>query len=303
MISILIPVYNFDLTSMVSCLSNAIEDSEIYNEIIIGDDGCEKSYRSTFQKLARLKKVRLLVSEKNIGRAAIRNRLAEIASCDYLLYIDADALIPAHASQYLDKWVNYMNTSPVVCGGTAYRDVPPDDPDRYLRWQYGYYKEQKYAKKRNRKPYASFSGFNFLIEKEVLKRVRFNEELRNYGHEDTLLGYQLMKAGIPLLHIDNQLIHDGLDNNREFIIKTREGVQNLSILYDKVTDKKALIRSVKLLRVFKKLHTIGITRVLALIYKKNKRRIEVMLRSRKSSLKIFSVYKLGLFCYYRHGYK
>jgi len=303
MISILIPVYNFDLTSMVSYLSKAIEDSEIYNEIIIGADGCEESYKSTFQKLARLKKVSLLVSEENIGRAAIRNRLAERATCDWLLYIDADALMPASASQYLDKWENFMNTAPVVCGGTAYRDVPPDDPDRYLRWHYGYQKEQKFAKKRNRKPYASFSGFNFLIKREVLKQVRFNEKLRNYGHEDTLLGYQLMKTGIPLLHIDNQLIHDGLDNNREFIIKTREGVQNLSILYDKVGDQKAFIRSVKLLGTFKKLQTIGITRLLALLYKKKKKSIEIMLLSRNCSLKIFSVYKLGLFCYYRYGYK
>ncbi|MEZ5000391.1 MAG: hypothetical protein R2744_00740 [Bacteroidales bacterium] len=40
-----------------------------------------------------------------------------------------------------------------------------------------YSQEQKSARYRNKHPYSSFSGFNFLIEKSVFLKLRFNEDL------------------------------------------------------------------------------------------------------------------------------
>ena len=97
----------------------------------------------------------------------------------------------------------------------------------------------KKAAERNKHPHASFSTFNVLIERSVFSKIRFNEELKQYGYEDTLLGYQLKKAGINILHIDNGLIHEGLESNRDFLTKTKLGIENLSKLYDNVTDKKS----------------------------------------------------------------
>ena len=131
MITILIPVYNYDLTPLVNCLHQVIEDSNIYDEIIIGADGCDTSCIKTFRALAKLPKVKLFISKPNIGRAAIRNRLTDEAKGSHVLFIDADALIEGSASFYLNKWVEDINIAPVICGGTAYRDLPPDDPDKH----------------------------------------------------------------------------------------------------------------------------------------------------------------------------
>lgn len=301
MISVLIPVYNFDISFLVSCLHQEVVQSEIFNEIIIGADGCDEKYLKIYKSLEKLEGVKLFISGQNIGRAGIRNRLAEKAAGSHLLFIDADALIQGNALPYLNNYINSLNSAPVICGGTAYRPVPPDDPDLYLRWNYGTHREEKKAKKRNKSPYASFSGFNFIVSKEVLLRIKFNEELKKYGHEDTLFGYQLRKAAVPVLHIDNPLVHDGIETNREFILKTQEGVHNLNLLYDMVTDKATFVRTVKLLRLYRYLSFFGITYLLARTYKKHRRRIEIFLRRRKSTLFIFSLYKLSLFCYYRTG--
>jgi glycosyltransferase involved in cell wall biosynthesis len=152
MISILIPVYNYDITSFINCLSGAIEDSEFYNEIIIGADGCDKSFIDSYQKLALLPGVKLHISEENIGRASIRNQLAEKSTGSHLLYIDADALAQPNVREFLLKYVDHLGVAPVICGGTSYREVPPDDPDRYLRWHYGYYRERPDARRRNKAP-------------------------------------------------------------------------------------------------------------------------------------------------------
>ncbi len=302
MISLLVPVYNYDVTSLINCLHGAIEDSQIFTEIIIGADGCDPVYTEQIKSLTNLPKVKNYISSKNLGRATIRNRLADQSTGNYLLYIEADSLISGDAKQYFEKWANYINAAPVICGGTAYKDSPPADPDKYLRWHYGYFREQRTLKQRNRNPYGSFTGFNFMIEKELMAKIRFNEELKKYGHEDTLFAYQLKKAGIKCLHIDNQLVHDGIESNLEFIRKTKEGIYNLNILYNKVTDIKEFAGTARLIKIFRILKVIGISKLLALLYKKRKRRIEVIMRSGKCSLRLFFLYKLSLFSYFRYGY-
>lgn len=299
MISVLIPVFNYDISFLVSCLQQSVSESEILLEIVIGADGCDKNHIMSYQALGKLEGVRLIVSEENIGRAGIRNRLAESAKGDFLLFIDADAMIQGNSSPFINRYAENISRAKVICGGTSYRSIPPDDPDRFLRWNYGIHREQINAKNRNKYPYSSFSGFNFMVEKSVFLKLRFNEDLRRYGHEDTLFGYQLRKAGIRIFHIDNPLVHEGIETNREFITKTQDGIQNLSLLYDKVTDKRTFTKSVKLLRLYRWLNIFGITFIIAVVYKRNKRKIEIYLRRRKSTLLIFSLYKLALFSYCR----
>ncbi|MDX2414420.1 MAG: glycosyltransferase [Bacteroidales bacterium] len=299
MISILIPVYDFDVTSLVNGLHSVIINSEVYCEIIIGADGCSDKYIDDYKMLTELEKVHLHIEHKNVGRAAIRNKLADKSCGAHLLYLDADALIVSSAKVFLGTYIQYLNSAPVICGGVKYRDTAPDDPDKFLRWRYGHKREQKNAKTRNKDAYASFSGFNFLVQKELLHKIRFNEELRMYGHEDTLFGYQLRIAKVPILHIDNALIHDGLEPNRIFIQKTQEGISNLSLLYDQVTNRKLFTSMVRLLRLYKYLKYFGIDRIINRFFISKRRRFEIMLRSHKTSVRTFDFYKLALLCHHR----
>jgi len=298
MISILIPVYNFDIAVLVHSLREAIVDIPEYKEILIGDDGSTNEYVSRYGLLLN-GNVRLISAGKNIGRSAIRNRLAEEASGDHILFIDADAMIPGTAHKYLRNWLSSINDADVICGGILYPDFPPADPDKILRWKYGKKMEQRKASDRNRHPHARFSGFNFLVERDVFMKIRFNEELKQYGHEDTLLGYQLLKAGINILHIDNPLIHDGVETNSDYIAKTKQGIENLSILCDKVTDKKAFASSVRLVRTYDKLSWLGISPFFAGFYIRYRERMEIRLDSSNPSLLLFRLFKMSLFSTYR----
>jgi glycosyltransferase involved in cell wall biosynthesis len=302
MISILIPVNNFDIVALVYSLKNALEKVPEFCEIIIGDDGSTHEFREKYLSLAG-GGVRVIVSEKNIGRAAIKNKLALEAKGDHLLFLDADAMLPGTAEAYLLKWIPMVNIARVVSGGILYHESPPGDPDYLLRWKYGRWREQKKASDRNKHPHASFTTFNFMIEKSVFSRIRFHEELKQYGHEDTLLGYQLKKAGIEILHIDNPLVHEGLETNREFLNKTRLGIENLSKLFDIVTDKRAFSASEQILRIYNKLHIFRLTRILAGIYIRYRDRMEKQLDSGKKSLLLFSFYKMSMFCTFREIHK
>jgi GT2 family glycosyltransferase len=267
-------------------------------EILIGDDGSSPEYIEKYRSL-ETENVRVISSEKNIGRAAIRNKLALEARGDLFLFIDADVMIPGTADAYITKWLPFIEKSRVICGGTLYHESPPGDPDKLLRWMYGRHREQKSAAERNKHPHAGFSTFNVLIDRNIFSKIRFNEELKQYGHEDTLLGYQLKKAGINILHIENGLLHEGLETNRDFLIKTRLGIENLSKLYDKVTDKGSFSETVLLLKIYDKLKYFGMTRILAAIFIKYRDRMERRLDSGKISMLLFGFYKMSMFCTFR----
>ena len=298
MISILIPVNNYDIVALVHSMKDGLEKVPEYCEILIGDDGSASEFRNKYLPVSG-GSVRIISSEKNIGRSAIRNKLALEAKGDHLLFIDADAMIPGTGEAYLLKWLPVIKTARVICGGVMYNETAPGDPDKILRWKYGRMREQKKASERNKHPHWNFSTFNFLIDKSVFSKIRFNEELKQYGHEDTLLGYQLKKAGIDVLHIENGLLHEGLESNREFLNKTKLGIENLSQLYDKVTDKRTFSQAVRMLKIYNKLSIFRLTRILAGIFIHYRERMEIRLDASKISLWLFGFYKVCMFCTYR----
>ena len=297
-ISILIPVNDFDVVALVRSMSGGMDKVREFCEIIIGDDGSSEEFRKMYLSLED-EKVKVIVSKENIGRAAIRNRLITESKGDFLLFLDADAMIPGTAEAFLLKWRTYIKYSRVICGGILYSNTPPGDPDKILRWKYGRKRDQKKASERNKHPYKRFSTFNVLIDKTIFSRLRFYEELKKYGFEDILFGYQLKKAGIDVMHIDNGLVHEGLETNKEFLTKTKFSIENLSRLYDNVTDKRTFTSVVRLLQVYRWLRFFHLTRILAGFFIRYRDWMEIKLDSAKISLALFRFYKISMFCTYR----
>ena len=301
-ISLLIPVCDYDIVALVYSMKSCIGRIPELTEIIIGDDGSSPDYKAKYRSLEG-DGVKILDSPVNIGRAAIRNRLALEAKGDFLLFIDADTMIPGTAEAYIRKWIPVMSASRVACGGVIYHESPPGDPDRMLRWKYGRKKDELKASERNKRPYQKFSTFNVLFDHTIFSKLRFNEELKQYGHEDTLMSYQLRKAGISVLHIDNGLLHEGLESNREFLNKAKLGIENLSKLYDMVTDKLTFSSTVRMLQIYNILKLFRLTLILAGIYIRYRERMELKIDSSNPPLWLFRFYKVCLFCTYReiHG--
>ena len=297
-ISLLIPVYNYDIVALVYSMKGAIGKVPVLHEILIGDDASSQEFLNKYRSLEG-GGVRIISSEKNIGRAAMRNKLALEASGDYLLFLDADLMLTGTADAFLQKYITEMGEAQVISGGIKYVDSPPSDPDKLLRWKYGKWREQRKASERNKRPYSDFSTFNVLIAKSVFSKIRFYEELKQYGHEDTLLSFQLKNAGINILHIDNNLIHEGLESNREYLNKVKQSLENLSMLYDRVTDKKRFSSVLTSLRHYRILRFARLTIILAAIFIKFREKMELKLDTGKGSNLLFVFYRMSMFCTFR----
>ena len=301
-ISLLIPVYNYDLIALVYSMKSAIGKIPEFCEILIGDDASSKEFVAKYRSLEG-DGVRIISSKKNIGRAAMRNKLALEASGDYLLFLDADLALIGTAETFLQKYITKMGDAQVICGGIKYLESPPGDPDKLLRWKYGVWREQRKASERNKHPYSDFSTFNVLIAKSVFSKIRFYEELKKYGHEDTLLSFQLKNAGISILHIDNNLIHEGIESNREYLDKVKLSLENLSMLYDRVTNKKEFCRVLTTLRHYRILRFVRLTLILAGFFIKYRQRMELKLETGKESKWLFVFYRMSMFCLFREIHK
>jgi len=94
-------------------------------------------------------------------------------------------------------------------------------------------------------------------------------------------------------HIDNPLVHIGLESSRDFIRKTREGINNLLQILESYENKKDLINSVKLLRYADKVKSFGLENIVVKIFSIFERQLLNNLTGSAPNLRLFDFYKLG----------
>ncbi|PIF03262.1 MAG: glycosyl transferase, partial [Draconibacterium sp.] len=218
MLSINIPIYNYYVDNLVAQLINQIEKLDVPCEIRLYDDGSSDEFVKHNATLANNEYVIFKAMNKNMGRSAIRNKMGQESKYQYLLFIDADSKLISDS--YLQNYLDKIDKNTVLCGGTAYSSNPPTDKSKMLRWKYGCVREAIAAEQRNSKKGFIITSNNFLIEKSIFTQTLFREEIQKYGHEDTLLGFDLFKKGVAIKHINNAVEHTGLESAEQFIAKT-----------------------------------------------------------------------------------
>ena len=289
-LSILIPVFNWDCSQLIKDLHFQGLELGIPYEIIIADDcSTDKLVLEKNRECAGgLENCRFFALEHNLGRAAIRNFLADQSKYDKLLFMDCDAAVKD--ALFVRKYVDAADKAQVVCGGAIHPDEIPQKGVE-LRWVYEKNADkERLAEFRSRNPYARFTPFSFLIDRNLFMQIRFDESYSGYGYEDVQFGSELEKKGVSIVHIDNQLVHLGLEKSEVYLEKTRQAVLNAFVHKDEVGDSSRLLshynRVVKLRMrwLFKGIWTFF------------HGSMERNLLGPKPKLKIFSLYKLCYIC-------
>jgi glycosyltransferase involved in cell wall biosynthesis len=290
-LSILIPVYNYNAVPLVQQLHKQATQAGILFEILLLDDNSDLNCKRENLLLRDLSYTTLFELPTKAGRAIARNYLAGQAQYDYMLFLDCDSQ-PVD-DRFIARYLPFCKgKDTVVCGGTAYKKQKPE-PLFCLRWRYGIHCEVKSAKQRNETPNAKFSTFNFLIARELFLSIRFNELLRNYGHEDTLFGIELQNQNYTAIHIDNPLYHTGIDSNKVYLEKTHQGVENLKILLEQYPNREKLIKEIRLLKYYALLEKTHTVFLVAQLFNISRKMMLANLNSRHPNLMLFNLYKLG----------
>lgn len=325
-LSILIPTYDFVCYPLVLALHGQAEALGIDYEILVAEDGSKQQDRVVANlKINELPHCRHLRRTENVGRAAIRNLLADEAQGELLIFLDSDAKVekPDFLAAYLaaanaespkprdeqeepnnkqekpreeqekphdeqaERAVPRRSNAPVIAGG-LYHAPACADPTRALRFRYEHEADRsRSAAQRSLKPYMEFSTFNFMIRSDIFRALRFDEQCREYGYEDALFGLALQRRGIPILHIDNALLHTGLDTNAQFLGKTEAALRTLAALAPELRECS------RVHRLFARLKRYALAPLLRAAYrlcgKPLRRHLE---KSARPSLRLFALYKL-----------
>jgi glycosyltransferase involved in cell wall biosynthesis len=290
-LSILIPVFNDVCTSLVRRINEIAQATEgLTYEIIVADDGSTDSAEMAInEQISQLPNCTFIKRDKNVGRAAIRNFLAQEAHYEWLLLLDCDVEITDQ--HFLSNYFDAVSTYKVVCGGLQIGG-DANVLRKNLRYVYEKANECKQtANCRNNRPYQSFRTTNFFVDRATMLQHPFDESIKTYGYEDVMFGKALQECEIKILHIDNNVEYTEYEDNATYLKKTEEAMQTLFSLQNSLAPYSTLISLQNKMRSW---HLASIANVFFHIFKKLWRK---NLLSQHPRLAIYNLYRL---CYYNN---
>lgn len=299
-LSINIPVYNYDVIPLVQQLCKQAAALPNAIEIRVYDDNSNLSIKRKNRKVASRPHVVYYEMPQNVGRSAIRNKMGMESKNDLLLFIDADSEITK--PDYLKCFITNFRHKYIICGGGSYSETKPTDIKKLLHWYYGKNREAIAADIRNKEKKFILTSNNFLIEKQVFEKIHFREAISKYGHEDTLLGYDLSQKGYMIYHINNPTKHTGLEDAESFLIKTKLALNNLLKINNQILFNDTIFnKQVKLLNKYKQITKFLPEALIRSFYKIFHKQIETNLCGKRPSIFLYDLYKLGYYATIKKG--
>lgn len=292
LLSVLIPTFDHKCYTLVAELQRQLEAAGYGYEIIVADDGGRDQVCAIANlRINELPQCRFIRRRENVGRAAIKNFLAREARGEWLLFIDSDAEVtdPHYIRRLLDA-ISDAGGTQVIIGGLRHADTMPS-PEVSLRYLYEKEADRhRTARERSIQPYRHMTPFNLCVRHSVMQTITFDEQCREYGYEDALFGVTLQQNGIGVTHIDNPLLHTGLENNAVYLAKAETALRTLHCLGDRMMRHSHVGQAAITLQRW---HVKGLAALLFRVFRPIMRR---NLLGKKPSLTVFSLYKLGYLC-------
>ena len=288
MISILIPVYNQNVVPLVKDIKDQCEALDIQYQIMVFDDLSDEETRKQNSVLGHEFGVNYLELSENLGRARIRNRLARMARYKHLLFIDGDSGIIK--KDFVQCYLDQIEHAEIVYGGRVYQDDKPSDRELMLHWKYGRTREALPLKKRLLDPYLNFQSNNFMISAWLFGKLKFDEGVEGYGYEDLLFAQKIKSVDGGILHIDNPVVHLGLEPASKIIDKTKNAIINLAKL-----NKSGELLDTRLIKFYKKMESYGMKNLLVNYFNSNEQSILKNLHSKNPSIRKFNLLKMAAY--------
>ena len=294
MLSILVPIFNYNVYPLVLELHKQCSECEISFEILCQDDASNSSLNALNEKVNELSNCSFVSLKENVAHRANRNSLAAQAQFEYLLFIDGDSIIIR--DNFMKKYIDNLQNFDVVYGGRLHPEKCPSNNQK-LRWKYGKFMEDKSAANRKKKSYQSLLFNNTVIKKALFNQVKFDTNSKKYGHDDTQLAYELSILQSKVNHIENPVEHGDIDTNLVYLNKTKASLENLIALYK---EEKIAVTFVKLLRLYGFLKKTKLTFIILKAFSYLEPIVMKNLTGNQPNLVLFNCFRVGYLCSLHH---
>lgn len=210
-ISLLVSTYNWKEALKCSLVS-AFRQTLLPTEIVIADDGSDERTHCLIEEMCQISPVPIVHvwhEDKGFRKCEILNKSIAKIQGDYIVQIDGDVVMERH---FIEDHAKMMEKGSFVCGSRVL--LTKEVTDRILKEEIGepsifslplgYALNgfrisllRKYLAKRYAKDIGHLRGCNMAFWKDDILGINgYNENLTQWGHEDTELGYRLYHKGI-----------------------------------------------------------------------------------------------------------
>ena len=207
-ISIIIPIYNSE-KYIERCLKSIMYQNYDNLEIILVNDGSKDKSVEIMKKFQKLDNRIKIIDKKNTGVSDTRNRGLEIATGDYIMFMDSDDCLEENA---INKIINIIYEKNVDIIKFNYNILLNEMKVKEESEDYTKY-TQKILFKLDIKKFMDeiLSGkinayvWTLVIKKEIIKNIRFNEKI---GMMEDLLFYINILLEASRMFVMNDGLYD-----------------------------------------------------------------------------------------------
>lgn len=247
-VSILVSTYNWPEALELS-IKSMWRQSVVPHEIVIADDGSNEKTKeliTRLQKESRVPIVHVWHPDEGFRRTVILNKAIAKIKGDYILQVDGDVLL---ARNFVKDHIELAEKNHFVCGSRVKLEPKITKkifatgvfPPHFWEMPFGFMANsfrsrllRRYMAKRYARDIAHLRGCNMAFWKEdVIKVNGYNEDLMQWGHEDSEFAFRMHFAGVEkkalkgggcvyhLYHPEVSKSNEG--RHLEELIKVKEG--------------------------------------------------------------------------------
>lgn len=193
LISVIIPVYNVE-QYLDRCVQSVLNQTYRNLEIILVDDGSPDRCPQMCDEYARLDSRIRVIHKENGGQSSARNRGLNVASGNYIGFVDSDDYIASDMYEMLLKCINNYDADIAMCDYTRKSNTLEKDKTdfetecRNIKLYTAHDIDMLFFRTHGEKSF--YSVWNRIYKRDMVKNIYFIENLIN---EDVLFTYEIYK--------------------------------------------------------------------------------------------------------------
>lgn len=200
-ISIIVPVYNVE-KYLDRCINSILKQTYQNLEIILVDDGSNDNSGNMCDKYAQKDSRIRVIHKENGGLSDARNKGIEIATGEYIGFVDSDDYIADNMYEYLKEIMDNNDADISICGYTKF-----SEKDNIIESKD--YKEYVYTTKEAIRELIKQEKFQDYAWNKLYKSKLFSEILYPFGRkmEDIGTTYKLFDASKKIVFCNKTLYY------------------------------------------------------------------------------------------------
>ena len=236
-VSVIIPVYKAE-KYLPACVESVLGQSYKDLEVILIDDESPDRCGELCEAYARQDSRVRVIHKKNEGVSKARNAGLEIATGEYIQFVDSDDYLDLHMTEKLVTAMEQQQADLVLCG--FYEKNLNFEKISKAEEEPGVYTKEQLLQKILRNPYSFHYGvlWNKLFKAEPIRKVAFSEDM-DFG-EDFIFNLQYLGQITKITVIDDPLYYYVRYNTDSLMYVQTKGKEEVS-KYLRYLEKRLLI--------------------------------------------------------------